>query len=313
MSNSNPNPISYERAQKAFQRARSKALLRGVWMALQRRPNQLLPYNEVREKARAGGPVYQGLQAVPIRQIVGSVNRYRDFDRAFLPAQDFTEERWKSIGRAYYDHVYLPPVKLYKVGDVYFVVDGNHRVSVARQLGQEFIDAEVQECRVSVPLTPDIDPDDLEVIGEQAEFMERTRLAETRPDIPIRATIPGGYHLLLEHIEVHRYLQSQEWKREFGFEEAAAQWADQVYLPIVTVVRETGILDDFPGRTEADLYLWLMDHLYFLRQRFGNRVDIRRAARNFAQHFTERTLKRVWNWLSYHLLGRGSAESVPTE
>jgi hypothetical protein len=316
MSNGDSNPISYERAQNAFRLARGKAFLRNVWAALQGRSNQLLPYEEVRQKVRAGGPVYRGLHAVSIRQIVGSVNRYRDFDRAFLPSQDATEARWESIGRAYYDQVNLPPVKLYKVGDAYFVVDGNHRVSVARELGREFIDAEVQECRVSVPITPDIEADDLEVIGERAEFVERTRLAETRPDVEIAPTIPGGYDLLLEHVEVHRYLQSQEWTREFSFDEAAAQWVDQVYLPIVKVVRETGILDEFPGRSEADLYLWLMEHLYFLRQRFGGRVDVQAAARSFARHFTERTLKRFWHWLSYHALGQAHAEesgSVPTE
>src|SRR5689334_4054608 len=120
-----------ERAQSAFRRARGKAFLRAAWSTLQRRPNRLLAYDEVRDKLHVGGPVYKGLEAVPLNQIIGSVDRFGDFDRAFLPSQDFTEERWKNIGRAYYEDVHLPPVKLYKVGDAYFVVDGNHRVSVA--------------------------------------------------------------------------------------------------------------------------------------------------------------------------------------
>jgi hypothetical protein len=198
----------------------------------------------------------------------------------------------------------LLPVQLYKVGDAYFVVDGNHRVSVARELGREFIDAEVYDCQVSVPVTPDLDADDLEVIGEQAEFLAQTRLDVMRPEVEIRTTIPGGYHLLLEHINVHRYLQSQEWKREFTFEEAAAQWVDQVYVPIIRVIRETGILDEFPKRTEADLYVWVMDHLYYLRERFGERVSPQAAARSFALHFTSHLVKRFWHWFTHHVLHR---------
>jgi hypothetical protein len=293
------DPSITARAQSAFRRARGKAFMRAAWSMLMRRPNRLLAYDEVREKLRAGGPVYRGMESVPIDQIVGSVNRFRDFDRAFLPSQDFTEERWKNIGRAYYEDVNLPPVKLYQVGDAYFVVDGNHRVSVARELGRAYIDAEVQECRVLVPLTPHIRSEDLEVIGEAAQFLEQTQLAESRPDATITTTIPGGYHLLLEHIEVHRYLQSQEWSREFSFHEAAAQWYDQVYKPFIEVIAETKVLDEFPGRTETDLYVWLMDHLFYLRERFGERISPRDAARSFAAQFTPHFLKRFWTWLTH--------------
>lgn len=295
------DPVAFQRAQSAFQRARSKAFLRAVWATLQRRPNRLLAYDEVRDKLHVGGPVYKGLEAVPLKQIIGSVDRFGEFDRAFLPAQTHTEERWKNIGRAYYQDVNLPPVKLYKVGDAYFVVDGNHRVSVARELGREFIDAEVQECRVVVPVTPDLQPDDLEVIGEAADFLARTNLAATHPEANIICTIPGGYHLLLDHIEVHRYLQTQEWSREFSFEEGASQWYTQVYLPVVKVIHEMDVLSEFPGRTEADLYVWLMDHLYFLRERFGDRVSPYDAARSFANQFAPNFMKRFWSWLTQTL------------
>ena len=297
--------LATAQAQNAFRRARGKAFLRAVWFTLQRRSNRLLAYDEVRARIHAGGPVYRGIQAVPIDKIVGSVDRFRDFDRAFLPSQDFTEERWQSVGRAYYSDVNLPPVKLYQIGEVYFVVDGNHRVSVARELGREFIDAKVQEVRGSVPLTSDIEAGDLEVIGERADFMEQTKLAESCPGSNIECTIAGGYHLLLEHIEVHRYLQSTEWSREFSFAEASAQWYDQVYLPIVQTVRHTDILHEFPGRTETDLYVWLMDHLYFLRQRFGDKVSPTDAAFSFASHFTPRFAHRLWHWLTVHVLRIG--------
>ncbi len=283
------------RAQIVFRRA--KAIMRRLWAALQRRPNQLLAYDEVRKHLHSGGPVYRGLQTVAISKIAGSVNRYRDFDRTFLPSQAKTEDRWESIGRAHFEQVNLPPVQLYKIGDVYFVADGNHRVSVARELGQEFIDAEVREVRVRVPLTAEVDPRDLEIIGEKADFLAQTHLDETRPEVEFTLTIPGGYDLLLEHIRTHRYLQSTEWKREFGWEEAAAQWCDQVYMPMVEAIRSSGILKEFPGHTEGDLYIWLIEHQYYLRERYGIGISLQDTVRSYASQFTVRTFKRLWRWL----------------
>ncbi len=119
---------------------------------------------------------YRGSGIVPVNQIVGSVDRFRDFDRAFLPRQRHTAGRWKNIDRAYYQDVRLPPIQLYKVGDVYFVKDGNHRVSVARERGVEFIDAEVIEGHIRVPLYASMSPAELLLQVEYAEFLRRTDL-----------------------------------------------------------------------------------------------------------------------------------------
>ena len=305
------NYASHE-ANREYRRARGRAVLRRIMAAFFGRTNDLMIYDDVRHKVRAGMPSHRGMQAVPLNQIVGSVDRWRDFDRAFLPTQTHTASRWRRIGEAYIDDVYLPPVTLYKVGEVYFVMDGNHRVSVARQLGREFIDAEVMESQVRVPITPDMNPDDIDVVGEHAECLEITGLDETRPHVPIELTIPGGYHRLLEHIAVHKYLQSQEWEREFSEREAAAQWLDQVYLPVVEVIRESRVLDDFPGRTEADLYLWVSEHRYYLSEHLGGGVSTQDAARNFARHFTERPFRRFWHYLRDHLI-RGEHHDVPSD
>lgn len=285
-------------ARVAFGRARTKSILRRLWLTILRRPHELLAYDEVREHLHPSGPVYKGLQSVPIDQIIGSVNRYRDFDRAFLPAKGHTEGRWESIGRAHYQNINLPPVKLYKLGDVYFVVDGNHRVSVARELGQEYIDAEVQEARVRVPLSADVDPRDLEIIGEKAEFLAETKLDETRPNIDFNLTIPGGYLLLLEHVRVHKYLQSVEWSRDFTIEEAAAQWCDQVYLPMIKDIRKSDILTEFPGHTEGDLYIWLIEHQYYLKEKLGRSVSFQDVVRSFSRQVPEFTFKRLMSWIS---------------
>ncbi len=247
-----------------FASARARSLFRSLQAFLLRQPNQLLSFEEVREKLRVGGPIYRGVQTVPLSQIVGSLNRYRDFDRAFLPTQSHTEDRWRRISRAWYEEVSLPPVLLYQVGGVYFVVDGNHRVSVARDQGQEYIDAEVRECSVKVPVTPDLQPSDLEILGEKVDFLERTGLDRLLPEAHLELTILGGYERMLEHIAVHKYFMGLDFKRDISDEEAVRHWYETVYTPIVEVIRESEILQEFPEHTEADLYLWAIDHQHFL-------------------------------------------------
>ncbi len=287
--------LSESLAQVDYSDARRKAFWNEVSAFLSRRPNRLLSWNEVRDKLGIRGQVYRGIQTVPVDRIVGSVGRYKDFDRAFMPVQGETADRWRSIARAHYDDVSLPPVKLYKVGEVYFVLDGNHRVSVARERGAKFVDAEVIEARVRVPVEADLDANDLEIMGEYAHFLERTRLDELRPDQRIEFTIGGGYERLLEHIAVHRYFMGLEQERPIPEDEAVCDWYDNLYLPLVQIIREKGILADFPGRTEADLYLWIMDHQHFLREQCGPELSTEQAAEHFAEHYTTRPLKRVWH------------------
>lgn len=272
------------RAMADYGRARARAFFNKLLAYIRGRPNDLLSFDEVKEKLRIGGPIYRGVRTVPVAQIAGSLNRYRDFDRAFLPSQSHTAERWRKVNRAFYEEVSLPPVVLYKVGDVYFVVDGNHRVSVARDKGQEFIDAEVRECAVRVPVTPDLEPEDLVILGERVEFLERTRLDELRPEAKIDLTILGGHDRMLEHIAVHRYFMGLDWKRDIGEDEVVTHWYDTVYLPIVNVIRESGILAEFAGKTEADLYLWVIDHQHYLAQERDLLSPPAAAAQEFLEH-----------------------------
>lgn len=252
------------RVQADFARARSKAFLNDLLALFARRRNNLLSYDQVKEKLHIGGPIHRGLRTVEISRIVGSVNRYRDFDRAFLPVHNRIASRWQNIDRAFYEDVGLPPVVLYKVGEVYFVVDGHHRVSVARQQGQEFIEAEVRECQVKVPVGPDLRAEDLEILGARVDFLERTGLDRLRPGAQIEVTVPDGYSRMLEHIAVHRYFMGLDEQRDISEEEAVTHWYDTVYLPIVKVVQERDMLKEFPGRTAGDLYLWVLDHQQFL-------------------------------------------------
>jgi len=227
-----------------------------------------------------------------------------------LPTQDRTAARWRSIARAHYDDVSLPPVKLYKIGDAYFVLDGNHRVSVARERGAEFVDAEVIEAQTSVPVTAELDADDLEIKGEYAHFLDRTRLDELRPEQDIEFTIGGGYRRLLEHVAVHRYFMGLEQQQYIPEDDAVCDWYDHLYVPMARIIRENNILTDFPGRTEADLYLWIMDHQHYLRAQFGTGVKTERAAKHFADRYTTRPIKRVIHAVQNLVAGRREEFSI---
>jgi hypothetical protein len=249
-----------------FERARRKGLWRRIGARLLRRDNGLLRFEETRQSLRAYSQHYSGIRTVLIDQIVGSVNRYDDFDRAFLPRHTSSRLRWQSIDRAYYEDSHLPPIELYKLGETYFVKDGHHRVSVAREQGQDFIDAQVIELAVPVPIAS---LDDLEAWvcrQDGLDFLTRTRLLELRPEAQIELTLCGQYAKLLEHIEVHRWYLGTERNASVSWDEAVTSWFDHVYTTVVDTVRESGVLAEFPRRTPADLYVWITEHRWFLQQ-----------------------------------------------
>jgi hypothetical protein len=275
------------RVQADFSRVRSRAFLRDLLALLSGKRNTLLSYEEVKETLQIGGPIYRGVRTVEVARIVGSVNRYRDFDRVFLPTNNRIADRWQRVDRAFYEDINLPPVVLYKVGEVYFVVDGHHRVSVAREQGQEYLEAEVRECKVKVPVGPNLRPEDLEILGAKVEFLQRTGLDRLRPEARIELTVPDGYSRMLEHIAVHRYFMGLDQRRDISEDGAVAHWYDTVYLPIITVIRERGVLEEFPGRTEGDLYLWVLDHQQFLHDHGKDLSPPEAAAAEYVQRMED--------------------------
>jgi len=263
----------HQYASNDFERAYRKAFWRKVTAWLTKEPTTLLPFHDVRERMPIKGQHYLGLQQVPINRIVGSLGRYKDFDRVFLPRQTHTRNRWINVDRAHYEQVILPPVELIKMGELYFVKDGNHRVSVAREWEQEFIDAYVIEMVIPVPLTPEMDEDELELVKELAIFLDQTQLEANA----IRSSnIPGQYGILLEHISFHQWLLGEQRQHEVSFPEAAASWYTSVYQPLVAVIDEQGILQAFPKLSATDLYLWLVKYLWYLNLAYregGNDAD----------------------------------------
>ena len=249
-----------------------------------REPSLLLSFDWVKEQVGIKAWRYRGLQEVEVDQIVGSVNRYQDFDRAFFPLHG-TSPRLQQIEQAWQRGEILPPVKLYKIGGAFFVEDGHHRVAAARRSRASSIDAEVMEFVPLVPISAGDSPRDILVKAEYAAFLSQTHLDRLRPGQSILFTELGKYKVLLDHITVHRYFRGAEEQREVTYEDAAASWYDRVYVPLMDVFRRTGALVHFPDRTEADLYVWGSEHLYHLRELYGPEVDLEAAVEDYVRRF----------------------------
>lgn len=271
-----------------FYRARRKSALEQILARLTGKSTDLLSYEEVRKKLKIQSRKPPELREIPLNAIVGSVDRYTDFTRSFLPKQESDADRWAGVKVAVTDMKGLPPISVYQIGDVYFVEDGNHRVSVARELGQSHIQAYVTEMKTRVPITTEDYVDDLIVKAEYVDFLESTQLDQTRPEADLIITAPGGYETLEEHIAVHRHFMGLEQQREIPYLEAAAHWYDEVYMPVVQIIREQGIMRDFPGRTETDLYLWISDHRALCQEFLEMEVDTNEAVTDLAAFHSSR-------------------------
>jgi hypothetical protein len=288
--NSEENPHINQITRFDFENALRKGFWRNVLSWLTGSSNELLPFEKVHKYLALSGQHYIGLHQIPIDNIIGSVGRYHDFDRAFLPRRHEIAPRWMNIDRAYLQDVDLPAIEVYKIGDTYFVKDGNHRVSVARDRGQAFIDANITEIEAPLPLAPDTDISEWIRKQEMTNFLSQTGILDIRPEANLELSIPGFYSKLLEHIYTHQWFMGIEQKHEIPFPEALADWFDNVYSPLIKIIREQEILKGFPGRTEADLYLWILDDLYYLREEFKQEISYEDAAIHFTDKFSNQPI-----------------------
>jgi nucleotide-binding universal stress UspA family protein len=286
-----------------FRAARRRAAVEEILARLRGSSAELLSFEQVRERLGGLGQRERGVQEIPLDSIVGSVGRYHDFTRSFLPRSDSDEQRWAKVRAGVESLAGLPPIEVYRLGEAYFVRDGHHRVSVARQLGAGEIQAHVTEISMPVPLSPQDTPDQVITKAEIADFLERTRLRQVRPEADIRLSCADCVPRLEEHIHVHRHYMGLEQRREVPLEEAAGHWYDHVYRPITEGIRSRGVLEEFPGRTAADLYLWVLDHRAALQERMGWGIDVQEAESDLVTNAGGGRLSRALRALG-GLLGR---------
>lgn len=258
-----------------FQTVRTRAFWQEILSLITRQQNELMNFDEVRSRFNLHEEHYQGIREIPLEKIVGSVGRYRDFTATFLPKSNKMKERWSRVYAVAHSMEGPPPIELYKVGDAYFVRDGNHRVSVARELGAKSIEAHVTELPTTVPLRPGMTDQELESAEAYANFIEETGLARAVPDHEsIEITIPARYHELMGHIFMHQRVLEQIEGNPVTTETVTAHWYYTVYKPAVHLIRKYNVMelckDNKSTRTIGDLYLWLMDHLMDLRRQYGD-------------------------------------------
>ncbi len=223
--------------------------LKEMWKR-RRKTREIKSFKEDQEKEGAFDKVDRGIKKVPLERIVGSVGRYHDFDGMFRLKRHLPQERMRNMVDAMKKNKPLPPVKLFQIKNEYYVLDGNHRVSAAKELGRIEIDA------VIVELLPS--PNTLEniIYREKTEFDDKTRLLYS-----IELTEVGQYDYLLKQISEHqRFLEEQEPAESVTFQSAASDWYGTIYCPLTGIIKKGSLVKTFPERTIADLYSYISFH-----------------------------------------------------
>jgi hypothetical protein len=221
--------------------------------------DDLLELEEVERRLQPLGRRYLGVRAIRLAQLVGTEGRAGAFTRRFEPRHSFSRDRLRSLAEAFPGGDF-PPIVAVKLGETYFVVDGHHRVALARSRGGELIDADVTEFVASVPLPAGADM--VEVVLRQLErvFLEDSGLAEARPQARVAASRPAVYLELLENLQVHGYHLMRERERVLGVAEIAGDWYDQVYAPTLRAVDRARLGKDYRDAPDADAFLMLHRH-----------------------------------------------------
>jgi uncharacterized ParB-like nuclease family protein len=258
------------RALEDFDAARFRAFRRSVRGILTRRGRRLASIEPVLEAVGIEGRAFGGVREIPLDRIVGSAappSKTGDFDPGFLPVNRRLRDRWTRIYQAMVEGDELPPVDVYRVDDSYYVIDGHHRVSVARSLGRATITARVIEVRTRAPLGRDVDASALLRAAEYAAFLKATQLHRARPLARLECSRLGRYDEILKHILGHGYFLGLELGRDVALQEAAASWFDRVYHPVAEAIRKHHVLEALPGWTETDLYVEITRRWLALSQR----------------------------------------------
>ena len=208
-----------------------------------------LNFNECRETEKAYESIDRGTSLVPLEQIAGSVGRYLDFDSSFKPVSATSDERLESIKKKMLEGKSLPPISLYQIKDDYFILDGHHRYTAAKELGHTHIKACILE------LLPSRDTLENRLYIEKTEFRDRTGIPQA-----LDLTELGQFSLLDWQIKEHQHYLSQSRQSPVPYKQAAQDWYETIYRPLYTLIRNNGLSSTFTDRTVDDLYLYISDH-----------------------------------------------------
>ena len=305
--------FSKAKSEEDFNKAHAKAFINEIQHLLSPEEANLISLNDVKQMIKSNAETYVGMKVIPIDKIVGSEGRYKDFDNRFFPKSTHLKNRWQHVDEAALNDVTLPPIKVYEIAGLYFVRDGNHRVSVAKTRGTEFIDAEVVSLQSEIKLKK---ADSLKEIQKQIiNYEKRVFYAETNfGDITdywcLDFSCAGRYDVIYNHILTHKYYMNQNRTDEVSMEEAVKSWFFNVYFPLASIIREKYILRDFPGRTLGDLYVWTVRYWDDLKKKFGDDISMDKAVIDFQKNYKIPLSKRFLNRFKCIILRRAITDAA---
>lgn len=288
-----------------FHKAHNKAIFNEIQHFLNPEEAELISFSDIKKLLKPENELYKGMQVVPVKSIVGSEDRYRDFDNRFFPKRLHLKSRWEHIDMAHIKDIPLPPIKLYELGGLYFVRDGNHRVSVARARKVEFIDAEVVSLQSEIKLSPGMSLSKItkKVIAyEKRVFYFETSFGDITDNYCLDFTTPGQYDVIYNHILTHKYYINMNKAEEIPWDEAVLSWYDTVYLPFVRVISHHKLMKHFKGRTISDLYVWLIKYWDELKTKFGENYSLDDVAQDFSKQFGNYPFTKIGNKIKKFLL-----------
>lgn len=278
-----------------FSKARNKALVNEISHFLNPEKASMVSFKDVKSLLKPKTECYAGMQTIPIDRIVGSEGRYKDFDNRFLPKHSFLKNRWEHVDEAVYQSIVLPPIKVYELGGLYFVRDGNHRVSVAKARGVEFIDAEVVSLRSEIQLKPTNTLYGMikQIIAyEKRDFYAETNFGDITDCWTLDFTSAGQYEVISDHILTHKYYINQNLVTEISMEDAIKSWYQTVYTPVVQSIRKNRLQPFFPQNTVSDLYVQIIKYWDELKKLFRNDFQLDDAVRIFKEQYKKSLYER---------------------
>ena len=265
--------IAAQQSEEDFSKAHNKAFFNEIQHFLNPDEASLLSLNDVKQLIKPKNETYVGMKTIEVSKVVGSEGRYNDFDNRFFPKNSHLKNRWQHVDEAAINSVVLPPIKVYELAGLYFVRDGNHRVSVAKARGTEFIDAEVVSLQSEIVLKR---PDNLrDVIRQIINYEKRSFYAETAfGDITdywcLDFSTTGSYDVIYNHILTHKYYLNLHKTEEVSMEAAIISWFETVYYPIIVTIQKQKVMKSFKKQTISDLYVWIVRYWDDLKSKFGD-------------------------------------------
>ena len=292
-------------AESDFARARNKALFNEIQHLLTPEEAAMISLKAVRKVIKTQSETYIGMKVIPINKIVGSEGRYRDFDNQFFPKRSIIKERWEHVDEAVIKDIVLPPIKVYELGGLYFVRDGNHRVSVAKSKGVELIDAEVVSLQTEIKLSPARTLNGMmkQIISyEKRNFYFETNFGDITDYWVLDFSTAGQYDVIYNHILTHKYFINQNQTEEIPMEDAILSWFNNVYLPVVTTIQKYKIMKYFRKNTVSDLYVWIITFYDELKKKFGDGLPLEQIVHDIKREKKFSLLSRVRNFIKKYIL-----------